>query len=258
MPVQQSLAETVVPLASNSWLSGTAKQLEHAFAPAREAIKPVLSSPTVVGIWAVLVLVSLAVLLWDLRKNNQAIASLMQGVWALVVLYSGPFGLAIYWYTGRTQISHDSLWRRGFRSTAHCYSGCGAGEIVGITLAQGILALGTAYVAGVTFAFAYLFGFALTVGPLMQEGVGFKEAMIDALYSETPSITIMEIFAIGTDLLLAADAHMGDLLFWSALVFSLSIGFLVAWPVNVALVHFGVKEGMSNPAKMGSQSTAGD
>ncbi|SEP31860.1 protein of unknown function [Halogranum amylolyticum] len=94
----------------------------------------------------------------------------------------------------------------------------------------------------------------------MQDRVSFKEAMWDALLSETPSITIMEIFAIGTDLLLAAEAHMGDLLFWSALAFSLSIGFLVAWPVNVALVHFGVKEGMSNPAKMrsSSQGAAGD
>ncbi|EJN57446.1 DUF4396 domain-containing protein [Halogranum rubrum] len=257
MLVQQSLVETTVPLVSGGWLSGIAKQIEHAFAPAREAIVPILSSPTVVGIWAVLVLVSVGVLWWDLRKNNQAIASMMRGVWSLVVLYSGPFGLLIYWYTGRTQISHDSLWRRGFRSTAHCYSGCGAGEVVGITLAQGILALGTAYVAGVTFTFAYLFGFALTVGPLMQDGVGFKEAMADALYSETPSITIMEIFAIGTDLLLASQAHMGDILFWSALAFSLSVGFVVAWPVNVALVYFGVKEGMSNPAKMGSQSTAG-
>ncbi|SEP15268.1 protein of unknown function [Halogranum amylolyticum] len=259
MPVQQSLAtEAAVPLASGGWLSGIAKQIEHAFAPAREVIRPILSSPTVVGIWVVLVLVSVSVLWWDLRKNNQAIASLMQGVWTLVVLYSGPFGLAIYWYSGRTQISHDSLWRRGFRSTAHCYSGCGAGEVVGITLAQGILALTVGWVAAITFGFAYLFGYALTIGPLMQDGVSFKEATWDALLSETPSITIMEIFAIGTDLLLAAEAHMGDLLFWSALAFSLSIGFLVAWPVNVALVHFGVKEGMSNPAKMGSQSASGD
>jgi hypothetical protein len=214
-------------------------------------MKPILSDPLVMGLWALLVVASVGVLLRDVRERNQALPSLMKGVWTLVVLYSGPFGLAIYWYSGRTQISHDSVWRRGLRSTAHCYSGCGAGEVVGITLAQGILALTVGWVAAVTFGFAYLFGYALTIGPLMQDGVGFKEATWDALLSETPSITLMEVFAIGTDLLLAAEAHMGQVLFWMALTFSLSVGFLVAWPVNVALVKYGVKEGMSNPAEMG-------
>lgn len=29
----------------------------------------------------------------------------------------------------KAALSHDSLWRRSFRSVAHCYSGCGAGEV---------------------------------------------------------------------------------------------------------------------------------
>lgn len=246
-------------------LGGFVQGIERALAPARRTITPVLSDPTVLVAWAVVVAVSVAVLLWDLRENNEPIASLMKGVWTLVVLYSGPFGLAIYWYAGRTQISHDSLWRRGIRSTAHCYSGCGAGEVVGVVLAQAVLGLAVGWVAAVTFGFAYLFGFGLTVGPLMQEGVEFGEAVLDALYSETPSITVMEVFAIGTDLLLASEATIGSVLFWLALAFSLSIGFLAAYPVNVALVRFGVKEGMMNPKEMRddgsdpvSRSAAGD
>ncbi len=221
-------------------------------APVRHVMKPILSDPMLMGVWALLVVVSVGTLLWDIRRRNQALPSLMKGVWTLVVLYSGPFGLAVYWYTGRTQISHDSLWRRGFRSTAHCYSGCGAGEVLGFALLAGLLALqSTLVVTAGTFTLAYIFGYALTVGPLMQEGVGFREAMFDALYSETPSITIMEISAIGTDLLIASQAKIGDLLFWGALAFSLSVGFLFAFPVNALLVHFGVKEGMMNPAEMG-------
>jgi uncharacterized membrane protein YesL len=146
--------------------------------------------------------------------------------------------------------------------TAHCYSGCGVGEVLGFALLAGLLALqSTLLVAAGTFALAYLFGYALTVGPLMQEGVGFGEAMLDALYSETPSITIMEIAAIGTDLLIASQAHISDLLFWGALAFSLSVGFVFAFPVNAVLVHFGVKEGMKNPAEMrqsGGQAQAAD
>ncbi|WP_435102604.1 DUF4396 domain-containing protein [Halarchaeum sp. P4] len=229
-------------------------RLEQLFEPLRSVLRPILSDPQVALLWTVLVAVSVGTLVWDIRKRNQAIPSLMKGVWGLVVLYSGPFGLALYWYAGRTQISHDSLWRRGVRSTAHCYSGCGAGEVVGVTIAQGILALAVGWVAAITFGFAYVFGYALTVGPLMQEGVSFGEAVTDAFYSETPSITIMEIAAIGIDLLLAADAHMGDILFWMALVFSLSIGFLAAFPINVALVRLGVKEGMKNPAELNAGS----
>jgi hypothetical protein len=176
---------------------------------------------------------------------------MMKFVWTLTVLYSGPFGLVIYWYSGRTQISHDSFWRRGFRSDSHCYSGCGAGEVVGITLAGAILGLSTLWVVLITFGFAYLFGYALNIGPLIQEGESFREAATDALLSETPSITIMEIAAIGTDLLIAGTAGITSVLFWMAMAFSLSIGFIAAYPVNAGLISLGVKDGMMNPQEMG-------
>lgn len=61
----------------------------------------------------------------------------------------------------------------------------------------------------------------------------------------------MEIAAIETDLLIASQTHISDLLFWGALAFSLSVGFVFAFPANAVLVHFGIKEGMKNPAEMG-------
>ncbi|WP_254279931.1 DUF4396 domain-containing protein [Haloarcula marina] len=222
--------------------------------PVRTELRTVLAEPTLLFGWVAVVACSVAVLWWDIRRHNRALPSMMKGVWSLVVCYSGPFGLAVYWYAGRTQISRDSLWRRGLRSTAHCYSGCGAGEVVGLLLAQGLLGLAVGWVAAVTFGFAYTFGYALTVGPLMQEGVNFSTAIRDAFYSETPSITVMEVVAVGSDLLLAAEAGLTDALFWSSLVLSLSLGFLAAFPVNLALVRFGVKEGMENPAEMGQSA----
>lgn len=213
-------------------------------------LQQILTNPFFLGGWIVLVLISVGVLIWDLQSNNEALGSFMKYVWGFTVLYSGSIGLAGYWYSGRTQISHDSLWRRGFRSVSHCYSGCGAGEISGVIIAVGLLALGNLYAALITFTLAYVFGYAMTVGPLMQEGIPFREAMIDAFYSETASIAVMEIVAIGTDLWLAGEATMGDVLFWSALVFSLSMGLLAAYPVNILLIDRGVKEGMMNPAEM--------
>ncbi|WP_435194430.1 DUF4396 domain-containing protein [Natronomonas sp. EA1] len=217
----------------------------------RQLLQSVLTNPLALAVWGGLVLTSLAVLGYDLVAKNAELPSLMKLVWGLTVLYSGPLGLAIYTYAGRTQIPEDDIWRRGFRSVAHCYSGCGMGEVIGVIVTAGLLALDTHLVIVGTFAAAYVLGYALTVGPLMQEEVPFWEAMTDAFYSETPSITVMEIAAIGTDVWLAGEAHIGDVLFWSGLVFSLTIGLVVAYPVNLALIRAGVKEGMGNPATMG-------
>ncbi len=213
----------------------------------QELLQVILTNPWFLAVWIVLVLIALGILIYDLRQYNPGIMPLMKAVWFLTVLYSGPVGLAIYYYSGRKQIRRDSLWRRGFRSTSHCYSGCGAGEVTGIVIAAGLLSLSTWWVAGITFLLAYMAGYAMTVGPLMQQGVGLRQALWDAFYSETASITVMEIVAIGTDIWLAGAATMGEPLFWSSLAFSLTMGLIAAYPVNLLLVKFGVKEGMHNP-----------
>jgi hypothetical protein len=215
-----------------------------------QAIQSFLTNPIVVAVWVVLVIGSLAVLGWDIHENNATMVPLMKFVWTLTVVFSGPIALAAYWYSGRSQISHDSFWRGGWRSTAHCFSGCGIGEVVGVLLFSTVLAFtGTIGLAIGTFVLAYLGGVVLNVGPLLQEGVAFREAMIDTFYSETASITVMEIAAIGTDLLIAGGAGITELLFWTGMVLSLTVGFLVAFPLNVLLVSWGVKGGMQDPTE---------
>jgi hypothetical protein len=202
---------------------------------------------TSLAVWLLVVAASVAYLLRDLRRHNPEIQGLMRWVWILTVLYSGPLGLAGYFWAGRKQIPQDDLWRRAFRSVSHCYSGCGLGEIAGLTLAVGVLGLATTYTALVTFAAAYLAGFALTLGPLMQGGMAFGEALSDTLWSETASIAVMEVTAIAVDLWLAGSAGIGSALFWGALAVSLTVGLAAAYPVNVLLIRFGVKEGMHSP-----------
>lgn len=213
-------------------------------------LKSILTSPQFLWTWGILVLLSFIYVIYDLNVKNPQIMSLMQWVWGFTVLYSGPIGLAIYFYSGRKQIAHDSLLRRGFRSVAHCYSGCGAGEIIGVIIAAGIFSMGNWGVSIITFLLAYVIGFGLTVGPLVQDGEDLGDATRDALYSETLSITVMELVAIGVDLWLASSAKIHDPLFWSSIIFSLTLGLFAAYPVNVLLVHFGVKEGMMNPKEM--------
>lgn len=218
---------------------------------AMETIRSVLSGPSFLIGWAALMVPCLIILLRDLARRNNHLMSLMKLVWALTVLYSGPLGLAVYWLTGRKEIQDDALWRRAFRSVAHCYSGCGMGEIAGVMIAAGSLALGTIWVALITFTLAFVAGYALTVGPLVQDGVPFPTALKDAFIAETPSIAVMEVVAITIDLTLAGDATMGEPLFWSSLIVSLTCGLLAAYPVNLLLLRYGVKEGMMDPRNTG-------
>ena len=217
-------------------------------------LREFLVRPEFLLAWAVLVTTALWLLRRDLRLRNAEIGGLMKWVWTFTVAYSGPLGLAIYYYSGRKQIARDSLWRRAFRSVAHCYSGCGAGEIAGVLIAAGVFSLGSWGIAAVSFALAYAAGFALTVGPLVQEGVGLRPALWDAFYSETASITAMELAAIGVDLWLAGRATIVEPLFWSSLVVSLTAGLVAAYPVNVLLIALGVKEGMHSPRELAEDS----
>lgn len=215
-----------------------------------DAFKAFITDPVVLAVWLATVAASLAVLAHDLWRRNPEIAPLMKSVWLLTVLYSGLLGLAIYWTTGRKQIANDGMLRRAARSTAHCYSGCGMGEIIGVVIAAGVLSLATWGVASVTFALAYVFGFALTFGPLVQEGVPAGQAFSDAFYSESASIVVMEAVAITVDILLAGAATIGQALFWASLGVSLTCGLLAAYPVNYLLIRWGVKEGMHDPREM--------
>ncbi|PSP14496.1 MAG: copper oxidase, partial [Cyanobacteria bacterium SW_11_48_12] len=190
-----------------------------------ETLRAIISNPVLLSIWAALVVLSLWYVTRDLTRKNTGLMPLMKVVWFLIVLYSGPIGLAVYRYSGRKQIPQDSLWRRTFRSDAHCYSGCGLGEIIGVTLTVGLLGLSNLWVALITFACAYIIGFSLTIGPLLQGGESLTSAISDSFWGETASITGMEVAAIGVDLWLAGDARMGDLLFWGSLIVSLIVGF---------------------------------
>lgn len=218
-----------------------------------DQMQSMIDSWSGLGVWLALVAASVIWVVYDLQTRNSHIPSIMQWVWILTVLYSGPIGVAVYRYSGRKEIPTDNLARKGFRSVAHCYSGCGMGEVLGVLLAVGLLATGNFWASIITFILAYIFGFALNVGPMMQNGMAFADAVKGAFVAETISITVMEAVAISTGLLLGGQAGMGDALFWTSLYVSLSLGLFAAWPANMLLIHFGLKGGMGDPRDVHNQ-----
>ena len=96
------------------------------------------------------------------------------------------------------------------------------------------LGWGAASTIALAVVLAFLFGYALTMIPLLKSGLAFGSVVGLALASDTISITIMEIVDNAIMLLIpgAMDAGLGHLLFWGSLAVALLIAGAAAFPVN--------------------------
>lgn len=82
--------------------------------------------------------------------------------------------------------------RLAISATTHCLVGCGIGEILGLAIAT---ALGWGDLVSIALAvvLAFVFGYALTLRPLLKGGIAFGAAAGLAFAADTLSITVMEI-----------------------------------------------------------------
>ncbi len=135
----------------------------------------------------------------------------------------------------------QSLNQTAFQATVHCLTGCAIGEVLGFVIAT---ALGWNDFASIALAvvLAFVFGYALTIGPLVRGGLAFRQAIRAALVGDTVSITTMEIVDNAIILMIpgAMAAGLVDPLFWGSLAISLAIAFVVTLPVNRWLIARGL------------------
>ncbi|MCG6872183.1 MAG: DUF4396 domain-containing protein [Gammaproteobacteria bacterium] len=133
-----------------------------------------------------------------------------------------------------------SLNRLAFSATVHCLTGCSIGEVLGMVLGTAF-GLGNGSTVMLSVFLAFLFGYLLTMLPLLRAGVGLQTALGLAFASDTASITIMELVDNGLMLGIpgAMNAGLGDLLFWGSLVLSLVIAGAAAFPVVRWLIARG-------------------
>jgi hypothetical protein len=133
-----------------------------------------------------------------------------------------------------------SLDRLAASATTHCLTGCAIGEVLGLVIAT---ALGWSDAAAIALAvaLAFVFGYALTLRPLLGAGMAFRAAMALALAADTVSITVMEIVDNAVMLAIpgAMDAGLGELRFWGSLAVALAIAWVAAFPVNRWLIGRG-------------------
>jgi Domain of unknown function (DUF4396) len=130
--------------------------------------------------------------------------------------------------------------RVAIAATLHCLTGCAIGEILGTVIGSGLNWSNLATEC-LTIPLAFLFGYGLTMRPLVRHGLGFKKASGLALASDTLSITTMEVVDTLIILLIpgALAAGPGTFLFWWSLILALLVAFIFAVPVNRYLIARG-------------------
>jgi len=90
-------------------------------------------------------------------------------------------------------------------------------------------------------ALAFVFGYSLTIAPVLRSGLSLRQAIGVALAADTVSVATMEVMDNGVVLAVpgAMAAGLTDLLFWASLASSLVVAFVVTVPVNRALIAHG-------------------
>lgn len=125
-------------------------------------------------------------------------------------------------------------------ATLHCLTGCAIGEIIGMVIST---MLGWAAFASISISIvlAFLFGYSLSMRPLLAGGLGLKKSLRVALASDTASISVMELTDNAFIAVVpgALYAGLGTFLFWASLVSSLLVAFAVAFPLNRYLISRG-------------------
>ena len=88
---------------------------------------------------------------------------------------------------------------------------------------------------------AFVFGYLLTLLPLLSAGMEFRVALALAFASDTLSITIMEIVDNAVIVVIpgAMDAGLTEPLFWVSLIVSLVLAGIAAFPANRWLIAHG-------------------
>ena len=103
------------------------------------------------------------------------------------------------------------------------------------------LAWGNWPTVALSVVLAFVFGYLMTLLPLLQTGMELGAALTLALASDTLSITVMEIVDSVVMVVIpgAMDAGLTDPLFWVSLIVSLVLAGIAAFPANRWLIAKG-------------------
>jgi len=139
-----------------------------------------------------------------------------------------------------THDTRTSLNRVAYSATVHCLTGCSIGEVLGMVIGSA-MSLSNSVTIALSVVLAFLFGYSLTMMPLLRGGIAFGPAMKLAFAADTLSIAVMEMIDNGVMFVIpgAMEAGLTEPLFWGSLLTSLILAGIVAFPLVRWLISRG-------------------
>jgi hypothetical protein len=195
---------------------------------------------------------------------------IMDIVWPVTALYSGPLGLAAYWRFGRLSTreafaaarrrqseppsQRKSLTAMTAVAATHCGAGCTLGDLVAEWFVVAVpISLFGHHVFGtwaLDFALAFVLGVAfqyLTIAPMRH--LGPRDGLVAALKADALSLTAWQLGMYGWMAIVIFGIFGHELpktspVFWFMMQIAMLAGFATAYPVNWWLLRAGLKEKM--------------
>ena len=136
--------------------------------------------------------------------------------------------------------TNQNLNKTAASATLHCLTGCAIGEILGMIISTALVWSAAPSIA-LSIILAFIFGYSLSMIPLIRHGLPVSKAMRLALAADTASIATMEVTDNIFILLVPGAIHAGlnTGLFWVSLLLSLFVAYAVAFPLNRFLIARG-------------------
>ena len=221
-----------------------------------------------IAVWYLLTAGALVFLIWDLL-NNTPTARIMKLAWVLVVFYTGPIGLFLYFLSCRQPLpgTHDAFiaahWKQATGSLLHCVAGDATGIILSAAVvyrfglpngADLIIEYLAAFVVGL-FVFQALF-------MRSMYGGNYWLAVRKTFFAETVSMNMVMVGMIPTMVILmrilpeASNPFYPT--FWAVMSLATMAGMLTAYPINSWMVRRGLKHGMMSAMAMPERGPAAD
>lgn len=204
-------------------------------------------------LWFLLTLGSVIFVLWDQYTNTPSMR-IMTLAWVLVILYTGPLGLFLYFLSCRQPMpnTHDQFinvhWKQAVGSLIHCVAGDATAIIIMaaflhyVEIPNGIEVI-------IEYAAAYLFGLFIFQALFMRTMYpSYGKAVKKTIFAETVSMNMVMtgmfpiIVFIKYHYPIASDPF--TLYFWGMMSLATIVGFIIAYPINSWMVKKGIKHGM--------------
>jgi hypothetical protein len=186
----------------------------------------------------------------------------MKWGWILVTLYTGVFGLIVYWFSCRepTPFTHEKfiapLWKQAVGSTIHCMAGDATGIIVAAAITS-LLGLPMGVDAVIEYFAGFAFGLFIFQALFMKDMLGgsYWEAVKSSFLPEWLSMNAMMAGMIPVMIILMTrDMRAMEPTsprFWGIMSLAALVGGVLAYPVNWWLVKNGLKHGMGTERALG-------